>query len=492
MKIVRIQTKLLLYFIVLVVLLSSITLFMYNNSEKIIAEYDNSFSRFLILNDISQQTNLVIEKLNGYVIEKDESFLHDYDREKRQLLKEKQGLTQLNQPTSKTAVTNYQNTIDSFIEECDQTIVALHQDDIIDYSSHLSEAMKISGFIQETTLSLINNEFSNYQDFYQKMKERKHYHSLIGIALFSATLIFSAMLAFWISGGITMPIRRLSNAAKEIANGKFDGGDMQHTSNDELKLLTETFNTMRGNIRVLVSEIQQKSKLDTLLKELELKSLQSQVNPHFLFNVLNTVSKTAYLEEATQTSRLIESVSTLLRYNLSDLNRPSTIRDEMKIVKEYFYIQQARFFDRIDFQIEADERCLDREIPCLILQPLIENAFIHGVESYEQGGKLQLKISSQGDRIVIEVSDNGVGMDEHIKEQLIQYIEGIEVDEFVHHPQGKGHSTGIGVKNVIKRLQLFYQQRDIMEIESSVAVGTTFRIFIPNAPKNTGMGEANC
>lgn len=151
------------------------------------------------------------------------------------------------------------------------------------------------------------------------------------------------MLALWISGGITMPIRRLSNAAKEIANGRLDGEDVHHTSNDELKLLTETFNTMRGNIRVLVSEIQQKSKLDTLLKELELKSLQSQVNPHFLFNVLNTVSKTAYLEEATQTSRLIESVSTLLRYNLSDLNRPSTIRDEMKIVKEYFYIQQARF-----------------------------------------------------------------------------------------------------------------------------------------------------
>ncbi|AGK52831.1 sensor histidine kinase [Bacillus sp. 1NLA3E] len=492
MKIVRIQTKLLLYFIILVVLLSGITLFMYKSSEKIIAEYDNSFSRFLILNDISQQTNLVIEKLNGYVIEKDQSFLHDYYREKKQLLKEKQNLMELNQHTSKITVRNYQNTIDSFIEECDQTIVALHQDDIIHYSLHLSEAMKISGFIQETTLSLINTEFSNYQDFYQKMKERNHYQSLIGIALFSATLIFSAMLALWISGGITMPIRRLSNAAKEIANGRLDGEDVHHTSNDELKLLTETFNTMRGNIRVLVSEIQQKSKLDTLLKELELKSLQSQVNPHFLFNVLNTVSKTAYLEEATQTSRLIESVSTLLRYNLSDLNRPSTIRDEMKIVKEYFYIQQARFFDRIDFKIAADERCLDREIPCLILQPLIENAFIHGVESYEQGGKLHLKIVSQNDRIVIEVTDNGVGMDENIKARLVQYIEGIEKEEFVQPIQGTGHSTGIGVKNVIKRLQLFYQRMDIMEIESSVGIGTTFRIFIPNAPNNLRTGEANC
>lgn len=189
MKIVRIQTKLLLYFIILVVLLSGITLFMYKSSEKIIAEYDNSFSRFLILNDISQQTNLVIEKLNGYVIEKDQSFLHDYYREKKQLLKEKQNLMELNQHTSKITVRNYQNTIDSFIEECDQTIVALHQDDIIHYSLHLSEAMKISGFIQETTLSLINTEFSNYQDFYQKMKERNHYQSLIGIALFSATLI---------------------------------------------------------------------------------------------------------------------------------------------------------------------------------------------------------------------------------------------------------------------------------------------------------------
>lgn len=114
------------------------------------------------------------------------------------------------------------------------------------------------------------------------------------------------------------------------------------------------------------------------------------------------------------------------------------------------------------------------------------------MESYEQGGKLHLKIVSQNDRIVIEVTDNGVGMDENIKARLVQYIEGIEKEEFVQPIQGTGHSTGIGVKNVIKRLQLFYQRMDIMEIESSVGIGTTFRIFIPNAPNNLRTGEANC
>jgi sensor histidine kinase YesM len=271
----------------------------------------------------------------------------------------------------------------------------------------------------------------------------------------------------------------LSKAAKEISKGNLNGEDIEVTTNDELKLLTETFNQMRTNLRQLVSEIKQKSELDKLLKELELQSLQNQINPHFLFNTLNTVSKMAYIEDAEQTSRLIEAVAALLRYNLRDVKKDSTLRDEVRIVKEYFFIQKTRFGERIQFITDIEDDCLDINIPCLILQPLVENAFIHGVESYEDNAEICLRIYRMNDRIHVEVIDNGDGMDQVTKQRLLRYIEGTEADEGYEQETRKSHSTGIGVKNVIRRLQLFYQRKDVIEIESELKKGTNFRLTIP-------------
>jgi sensor histidine kinase YesM len=233
---------------------------------------------------------------------------------------------------------------------------------------------------------------------------------------------------------------------------------------------------MRTNLRKLVLEIKQQSELEKLLKELELRSLQSQINPHFLFNTLNTVSKMAYLEEAEQTSRLIEAVAALLRYNLGDLHGASTLRDEVRIVKEYFFIQKTRFGERIQFVTQIEKDCLDIEIPSLILQPLIENAFIHGVESLEENAVIRLHIHRHRDNIHIEVIDNGAGMDEATKEKLLWHGEGTHA---IETEKATGQSNGIGVKNVIRRLQLFFQKDDIVQIESQINMGTTFRLIIP-------------
>ncbi|EAR67623.1 two-component sensor histidine kinase [Bacillus sp. NRRL B-14911] len=151
------------------------------------------------------------------------------------------------------------------------------------------------------------------------------------------------------------------------------------------------------------------------------------------------------------------------------------------MVKEYFYIQQTRFGDRIRFVTDIEEDCLDIEIPGLTLQPLIENAFIHGVEEYEENGIIRLDIIRKGEEIHVEVSDNGPGMDPKAKRRLLAYAEGLE--ETVPKEPPSGHSTGIGVRNVMKRLQLFYQKRNVVEIESGPGKGTTFRLVIPAMAK---------
>ncbi|MDR7001250.1 sensor histidine kinase [Neobacillus niacini] len=481
----RIRSKLLLYFIVLVVLLTSIGFYFYNSSEKLVVEYDNSFKQFLLLNDISKRTNQITENLHAYILDKDERYFVDYTAKKSKLLKDQKSLyNEMN--TNDIALVNYKNMIDSFLEECDASIHFFQKDDINRYSDHYNEALKIASFLQESTLSLLNNKLTDYQKFYSEIERQNHYYKLMAVSLFAATFFLSTLLALWISGGITKPIRQLSNAAKEISKGNLSGEDIKISTNDELKLLTEMFNQMRMNIRQLVIEIKQKSELDKLLKELELKSLQNQINPHFLFNTLNTISKMAYLEEAEETTRLIEAVAALLRYNLGDLNKASTLRDEVRVVKEYFYIQQTRFGERIQFQADIQDDCLDIEIPSLILQPLVENAFIHGVEEYEENAVISLTIYRQIDWICVEVKDNGGGMDETTKKRLHEYVQGIEKEDVFEPEKSKGHSTGIGVKNVIKRMQLFYQRNDIVEIESELKKGTMFRLVLPDERKGGG------
>lgn len=478
----RIRSKLLMYFIVLVVLLTSVGFFFYNSSEKLVNEYEDSFERFLLLNDISQRTNLMTENLNAYILDKEKSYLQDYKKEKIKLINDQKRLYKI-MNSSDITLSNYKNMIDSFLDECDATLGAFTKDKINNYSHHFNEVLKINGFLQESTLALLNSKLTDYQNFYDQMEMQNQYYKKMSISLFAAAFFLSTLLALWISGGITRPISLLSAAAKQISRGNLAGEDIKITTKDELKPLTETFNQMRTNLRQLVLEIKQKSELDKLLKELELRSLQNQINPHFLFNTLNTVSKMAYLEGAENTSRLIEAVAALLRYNLGDLNKASTLKDEVKIVKEYFYIQQTRFGDRIEFVTEIDDDCLDIEIPSLILQPLVENAFIHGVEAYEENAVISLFIYRNRDRVHIEVVDNGTGMDERTKNKLLNDVVGRQPEPNLEPEKPQGHSTGIGVKNVIRRLQLFYQRKDMVEIESELNKGTTFRLTIPDVAR---------
>ncbi|PGY07052.1 histidine kinase [Bacillus sp. AFS031507] len=478
----RIKSKLLLYFVVLVVLLTSVGFFFYNSSEKLVVEYEDSFERFLLLNDISKRTNLITENLRGYLLDKETSYLKDYKKQKLKLINDQK---RLNEELNSNDITlkNYKNMIDSFLDECDATVGAFQKDDINSYSNHFNGVLKIAAFIQESTLALLNNKLTDYQNFYKQMETQNHYYKLLYISLFAAAFFLSTLIALWISGGITKPISLLSEAAKQISKGNLTGEDIKITTKDELKPLTETFNQMRTNLRQLVTEIKQQGELDKLLKELELKSLQNQINPHFLFNTLNTVSKMAYLEEAEQTTRLIEAVAAILRYNLSDFDKASTLREEVRIVQEYFYIQQTRFGERIQFVTDIEDDCLDIEIPSLILQPLIENAFMHGVESYEENGIIRLRIYRHNHQIYVEVIDNGTGMDDITKNRLLKYVECIVPEERYEAEKSKGQSTGIGVKNVIRRLQLFYQRNDIVEIESEVDHGTNFRLTIPDVTK---------
>nr|WP_089967006.1 histidine kinase [Lihuaxuella thermophila] len=472
----RIRTKMIAYSMILVFLLNSIAFFLYHNSQKSIDQYNGILQRFFLLNEISQRTGNVYRSLNAYLIERSPEHFLRYQQERQELVVQQSRLKHTLMQQNIT-VKNYQNLITSFLEECTAVVKYFEKQQLPAYSSHLAEASKISRFIQETTLTLIDGELTNYRAFYRDMNQQQEYFRAMGIAVFASTILFSILFALWFSSGITKPITLLSKAAKEISLGHLGGEEVRVSTNDELRFLTETFNRMRFNIRCLVEEIKKKSELDKLIKEMELKNLQNQINPHFLFNTLNTVSKMAYIEGAEKTSDLIDSVSAILRYHLGDLDKPSTLHEEVKVVEEYFFIQKTRFGDRINFKTNVEPDCLSLPVPSLTLQPLVENAFIHGIESYESGAMLMLNIFYKHGRIIVEVSDNGVGMDEETKRRLLNKEEDHGAGEAGR--KRSGHSTGIGLKNVIKRLELFYDQENLVEIESEPGKGTIVRLILP-------------
>lgn len=467
-----IRSKLFVYFFAFVILFNVVSISVYASTQHFMNQYQSSFERFLILNDISQTVSRLYENVNGYVVQKNAETLGQFFKERKKLLEQKREIENGFEWLEQQELNKYVHMIDTLAMEAEMTIGFVMREDIDQYTVHLRETRNISSYIQETTLNVIDLELSKYQAFNADMKKRNEAFKWFSLSLFTTTVLLAIFFAVLFSRSINVPIQMLTDAAKEVAKGNFHGADLSIRSNDELKFLGETFNQMRKNIRKLIEEIKEKHELDRLLKEMELKHLQNQINPHFLFNTLNTVSRMAYLENAQVTSRLIQSVSTLLRYSLGHLKHSVPLREEVKVVKEYFHIQKTRFADRIAFQTDIDEQLLDVQIPSMTLQPLVENAFIHGIEPMEDGGIIRLKIYKKDHRIIVEVADNGAGM---TKEQLQRLLQ----TNNDSRSKPSGHTTGLGVHNVIRRLELFYQKEDVVEIYSEPGKGTNIMLKLP-------------
>jgi sensor histidine kinase YesM len=469
----RIRTKLLLLCLSIIILLNGVAYLLYRSGQESLGEYNQFLKKFYLLNDTSRKTDRVYQTLHSYVIERTPNYYEQFLDERRDLKADQEKLNALILDNeNQLMLQNYYNMITSFLEESGIVADAFQKQNIDVYSSHLSKADQIRQFIHENTLDLINDQLTNYHTLYKNMEMKNHYLNLMGVFIFISTLILSLLFSLWFSRGITKPIASLTMAAREISAGRLDGPPVVVDTKDEMSFLAATFNKMKGNIQGLIKEIKEKAALDQMLKEMELKNLQNQINPHFLFNVLNTISKKAYLEGAEVTSRLMDSVAALLRYNLGKMDKPVTLGQEVEIIREYFYIQKSRFGDRVSFQIIMDEQCEHLKIPSLIIQPIVENAFNHGIARIESGGRITVHIKKMGDGAAVAISDNGVGMDEATRLSLLT-----GESENVHSENGK--STGIGFQNVIRRLRLFYGREDVVEIHSKPGQGTMVILHIP-------------
>ncbi|SDY02934.1 Sensor histidine kinase YesM [Evansella caseinilytica] len=478
-----IRKKFTLYFIVFFFILISLSLFSNFNYNQTVHQYNHIQERFFLLNDVSQKSTKTYEAMDVFL---NKQLATDYEqyRNSRQALVEAKDLLKekFQNEHNYTSTKNYLSMIDSLLEESDTAIAAFLADDLEVYSSRQKEAFMLIGFIQDQTLSLLNDDLSMFQTYYDAINERNDYMQLTLISMTATALVSGLFITYLFSNSITAPIYQLTETARQVSAGELDGPKLPE-SNDEIGFLAQTFNKMRIDLANNVRQLKEKSEQEKLLKEMELKSLQSQINPHFLFNTLNTISKCALIDGSEKIYKLINSLSKMLRYNLGSMDKPVTLSDEINVVQDYFYIQKTRFESRVRFVVNISKECLSLKIPVLTLQPLVENAFIHGIEPYEQQGLIEIEGYTEDQFIVLNIRDNGIGMDFQTKQRILNKSYHTSPNITAN---ASGHSTGLGLTNVLKRLELFYHFQHRVTIDSEAGKGTMIQLMLPKHSEEEG------
>lgn len=227
--------------------------------------------------------------------------------------------------------------------------------------------------------------------------------------------------------------------------------------------LTESFNHEDSDVARLSIE---KEILEKKIIDLEAKNMSLVINPHFLFNTLNCIARIAYFEQSHTTEELIYCLSDLLRYNLKQDDQMHTIGSEIDNIEKYLYIQKVRFKNRLEYEIKIPDEIKPYRIPNMVIQPIVENALIHGITPKRDGGKIKIQAEEADDKIIISVMDNGNGFSREVLEKIHQ----------------SDHHSGLGFRSTDNRLKQYYGEDFGLNIIKSDFSGSTVTITIPNQP----------
>lgn len=280
----------------------------------------------------------------------------------------------------------------------------------------------------------------------------------------SFAIFILVFLNMFVSSRIANPIRLLEKCVKKLENGVKDV-DVSISGSYEVQHLGKAIRSMVNQMHTLMDNImiEQESK-----RKSELNALQAQINPHFLYNTLDSIIWMIENENYDGAIIMVTALAKLFRISLSKGKNIITVRDEIEHARNYLTIQNIRYKNKFTYNIEVDEKVLNYGSIKLIIQPLIENAIYHGMEFMGGDGEILVKAYAKDNELYIDVVDNGLGMLQDVANSLLTGESKIEKK-----------SSGIGLKNVNERIQLYFGKRYGLEIYSEPDEGTTVRIHMP-------------
>lgn len=290
--------------------------------------------------------------------------------------------------------------------------------------------------------------------------ELRRYIAIIFAVAIGGMLVLNLVNAY----SFSKPIKKLLQAMQEFGDGDFNVICSVNTS-DEIGALYQRFNMMVYNINDLIDKVY----TETMLKqEAELRSLRMQINPHFLYNTLETINWISREKGIEEVGVIAKSLGDMMRYTINGSDF-TFVADEIQNIHNYLNIQRTRYRDRIQFSVDIPEELYDYKLPKLILQPIIENAIVHGVENKRSEGKISIRGKIENQQLNFSITDNGAGIEKELLEKIL--LENGEETE--------GNHKSIGVANVNQRLKLYYGGQRGLVIHSIVNVGTEVVVRIP-------------
>ncbi|MCM1040257.1 MAG: sensor histidine kinase [Ruminococcus sp.] len=436
------------------------------------------------LNELSAALEDVQISMTDYLDSKTSDSLEEYYRSSQDFLAL---VDELNDSVSGTFYERMKRNIKhmsiDYLEIADQTIEAKRGRNVEKYRVRYENATQMYGYINTYINSLNNQQFKNNSENYTELAQAFQLFETAGVAVIIVVIIINVIIIIKLVGTIISPLKDLAKSADEVARGNFGTELLEVQSQDEIGVVTGAFNQMVVSIRKYIERIRHSMEVERVMKEKELmmeahlkdaqlKYLQAQINPHFLFNTLNAGAQLAMLEGADKTYQYVQNMAEFFRYNVKKGDETVTIREEIELVDNYIYILNVRFSGDIHYEKKIDKSLLQVEMPSMILQPVVENCVNHGIREMADKGRIWVSVYRADDMACISIRDNGIGMS---RETIDKVLSGTYREEEL-----AAGSNGIGMDNVIARLKLFTESEDVMSIISEGEdMGTEVIIYLP-------------
>lgn len=363
----------------------------------------------------------------------------------------------------------YLNNLGTYVERIKQNMeegnkyednIEIWENDVQIVTSLLRETIFQYIYYEIKNLEVARNE---YQEFYEGIIR-------FAIIAFLAITVLIAFLSIYIPQSITKPIIRLSEVTDQVAKGDLSvRSDVD--AGGEVGVLSDSLNSMIDKINELLSQVTTEQ---TRLRKAELELLQSQINPHFLYNTLDTIVWLAEGSDQAKVVSMVESLSDFFRTSLNQGKDIITIKEEIQHVRSYLEIQQVRYQDILEYEIEVPEEIFKYQIPKITIQPLVENALYHGIKNKRRLGKITITGEVDDNNVYLRVIDNGIGMSEERNDEVMDRIQG----------KTPNSEVGFGLYNVNERIRLKFGDGYGIKITSKYEEGTVSEVILPKEELN--------
>lgn len=297
----------------------------------------------------------------------------------------------------------------------------------------------------------------------QMIIENNKYIAFITSIMIIISIIFSCILTVIIASRITNPIKKVVRAMEKVEKGDLNT-KVEITEYDEIGYMAKRFNEMIQNLRDLFKTNLEKQ---DRLRIAEIKSLQSQINPHFLYNTLDSIKWLAKLNGVDEISVIVSKLGNLLKNSINNTDDLVTVEDSLYLIDSYLSIQKIRFGDKFEAIIDIDSSIMKCLVPKLVIQPVVENAIIHGIENKIGKGNLKITGKRENDTVIFEITDDGIGIS---KEKLEELRCSVALEDTTEN---------IALSNINNRIKLYYGEDYGLEIFSEMNKGTRVRLVMP-------------